>query len=59
MDADRCLWCDEIIPEGIMVCPTCEQKEVKVGTILQTINATKEEIEDAYNRLYAEIRVIL
>ena len=25
-DADRCVMCGAIIPEGRMVCPTCENK---------------------------------
>ena len=25
-DADRCVCCGEIIPEGRMVCPQCEYK---------------------------------
>ena len=26
MDVDRCFVCGEIIPEGIQVCPTCENQ---------------------------------
>ena len=29
MDADTCVCCGSIVPEGRMVCPRCEQKEVK------------------------------
>ena len=25
-DADRCVCCGEIVPEGRMVCPQCEHK---------------------------------
>ena len=36
-DADRCICCGEIIPEGRMVCPQCEielQSKPDVGAVL-------------------------
>ena len=48
MNNNRCVVCDEIIPEGRMVCPICNQGFIKVGMILQSNNATKEETEQAY-----------
>ena len=36
-DADRCVCCGEIIPEGRMVCPRCEielQSKPDVGAVL-------------------------
>ena len=57
MDADRCVSCGEIIPEGRLICWRCEQKEIKYGTILQTNNATPDEVEDAYGWLYDERQV--
>lgn len=55
MDVDRCICCGEMIPEGKMICPRCEQKEIKTGILLQSINVTKEEAEKAYEWLYANI----
>ena len=46
---DRCVVCDEIIPEGRMICLTCERNSIKTGMILQSNQATKEEIEKAYD----------
>lgn len=57
MDADRCVSCGEIIPEGRMICLKCEQKEIRLGMILQTNNATPDEVEDAYDWLYDERKV--
>ena len=45
---DRCVVCDNIIPEGRMVCPQCESSFVKAGMFLQSNKSTKEEIEQAY-----------
>lgn len=55
MDANRCVCCGEIIPEGRMTCPQCEYKEIKTGVILQSNNATEKEVQDAYEWLYANI----
>lgn len=56
MSVNTCVSCDRIIPEGRMICPICEQKEVKYGRILQSLNATEEEVKSAYEWLYANIR---
>ena len=55
MDADRCVCCGEIILEGRMICLRCECEEIKYGTILQSQNATAEDVEDAYQWLYSNI----
>lgn len=55
MDAEKCVCCGKIIPEGRLICPICEQKEVKIGIILQSNNATEEEVENAYELLHADI----
>lgn len=37
VDADRCVMCGEIIPEGRMVCPQCEieiQSKPDIGAVL-------------------------
>jgi hypothetical protein len=49
MNNNRCLYCNEIIPEGRMVCPTCEHTQIKIGMILQSLKPTKEDIKMAYN----------
>ena len=55
MDANRCVCCGEIIPEGRQICYRCEHYTTKVGAILQSRNATKEEVKSAYEWLYASI----
>jgi hypothetical protein len=45
---DRCIVCNEIIPEGRMVCPFCESQQIKLGRILQSHQATNEEINKVY-----------
>lgn len=39
MKENRCIMCGQIIPEGIMVCPNCEnnQLDVKNLTMVETI----------------------
>ena len=49
MNNNRCVVCNEIIPEGRMVCSSCEQVEMKMGLILQSLSATDEEVDKAYN----------
>lgn len=48
---NTCLYCNEIIPEGGQVCPTCDHKLMKIGMILQSNNATEEEVEEVYKDL--------
>ena len=65
MDAEKCMYCREIIPEGRMVCPNCEyriSKEsriAKVGALLQSRNATEEEVQKAYEWLYSDLDEII
>lgn len=47
---NRCIACNEIIPEGRMVCPMCEERWVKVGRILQG-NVTAEEAKRAHHTM--------
>ena len=54
MDAEKCMYCRAIIPEGRDVCPICEYKLIKAGSILQSNNATEEEIEGFYNSFIKE-----
>ena len=47
MSANRCVVCNEIIPEGRMICLSCEHQHIKVGKILQSRRATTKEVEQA------------
>lgn len=49
MNNNRCVVCNEIIPEGRMLCPSCEHQHIKIGMILQSRQATAEEVEQAYD----------
>ena len=53
---DRCIYCNSIIPEGRMICPSCEAKIIKAGSILQSNHATKEEIKEAFDELIGNIK---
>ena len=57
MNVNTCASCGVVIPEGRMVCLRCEHTEIKYGMILQTNNATKEEIEKTYAQLQANITI--
>ena len=40
MSVNTCVCCGNIVPEeDRMVCKRCEQKEIKLGKILQTMNS--------------------
>lgn len=56
MDAEKCIYCHEIIPEGRDVCSICEHKIMKMGRLLQSMNATDEEIQRAYDTLEKELK---
>lgn len=45
---NKCVSCGEIVPEGRMVCSSCEASVVKIGSILQSQNASKERASRAY-----------
>ena len=49
MNNNRCVCCGEIIPEGRMVCLLCEKKQIKLGLILQSFQATTKEVSNAYS----------
>lgn len=51
MNEDRCVCCGEIVPEGRQICLNCEHRMTKVGAILQSRNATEEEVIKAYDFL--------
>jgi predicted amidophosphoribosyltransferase len=51
MTENTCVCCGEIIPEGRQVCWNCEHRTTRVGQILQSQNATLDEINNAYTSL--------
>jgi hypothetical protein len=51
MNNNRCLYCNEIIPEGRMVCPLCERMQMKMGIILQSLNLPEEEVKAVYDTM--------
>ena len=59
MDADRCVCCGRIIPEGRMICTRCEKDDTRIGSILQSNNATEDEVKDAYEWLYSSIDEVI
>ena len=48
MVEDRCVVCGNIVPEGRMVCPQCENAQIKIGMILQSVQATEEHVKEVY-----------
>lgn len=48
---DQCIVCGNVIPEGRQVCQNCESEILKLGTILQSRHASKEEVYEAYKNL--------
>lgn len=51
MNENTCVFCGAIIPEGRQICWSCEHSSIKVGSILQSCDATYEEVFDAYMSL--------
>lgn len=49
MSEDRCIVCNKVIPEGRMVCPLCEDTCTRIGMILQSRDATKDEVKKTYS----------
>lgn len=56
MDVDRCVVCGEIVPEGRQICWKCEYCIGKVGAILQSQNATKDDVIKAYEFIQKGIK---
>lgn len=52
MDVDRCIICGESVPEGRQVCWGCEYHIDKIGSILQSQNATKDDVIKAYEFIH-------
>lgn len=55
MNEDRCICCGKIIPEGRQVCLNCEYRVGKIGSILQSQNATKDDVIRAYEFIHNKI----
>lgn len=51
---NRCISCNEIIPEGRMICPICEGRWTKIGMILQG-NVTAEEAKEAHHTIEQKV----
>ena len=51
---EYCVHCHSVIPEERQVCFACERGRIKLGMILQTLNATKEDVGSAYNFMEGE-----
>lgn len=49
MNNNHCVCCGVIIPEGRMVCPSCENAQMRTGMILQSIKATEQEVKATYD----------
>ena len=45
MNNNRCLYCNTIIPEGMMVCQSCASEQIQIGTILQSYQTINDEEE--------------
>lgn len=56
MDVDRCIVCGEPVPEGRQVCLNCEYRVGKIGSILQSQNATKDDVIKAYEFIQKGIK---
>ncbi len=50
--AERCLYCNEIIPEGRMICPICEEKLMSFnqGKIDAKHTASKPFLQKIFNQ---------
>lgn len=58
MDADKCVICGEIIPEGIMACPVCEKSVEQAALMCHETNMTSCDycpIKAACNSLDADL----
>lgn len=48
MSEERCICCGNIIQEGRQICCSCERDIVKIGSILQSHNATEDDVIKAH-----------
>lgn len=56
MSKDTCVCCGIEVPKGRVVCPKCEHATMKIGAILQSNNASEEEVKNAYEFFIEEVR---
>ena len=52
MRENKCICCGEVIPKGREMCIGCERDILYIGMILQSNNATKDEVRKAYDFVY-------
>lgn len=53
---NTCVYCQSIIPEDRMICPNCEYALTHIGRLLQSIEATEDQIQGAYKFIEDELR---
>lgn len=46
---NKCVCCNEIIPEGRQVCPNCERKEVIMRDTLMTLEDIKNKVVEQFS----------
>lgn len=56
MSEERCIHCGRIIPEGRITCQMCDREISQMGRLLQSADATKEDIVGAYSFLEEELK---
>lgn len=52
-----CIYCERIAQEGQEACASCRRNIIKLGSILQSCNATQEEVAAAYDFLECQNEV--
>ena len=55
MDAEKCVICGRIIPEGYQVCAYCKGSVSMVGALMQSRNDSEEEVKETYNTLKGQM----
>ena len=56
MGKDICKYCGIETPKGKTICPKCEHATMKIGAILQSNNASEDEVKKAYDFFVEEAR---
>lgn len=54
--ANSCVYCQAIIPEDRMICPNCEYELTHIGRLLQSIEATEDQVQEAYKFIEDTLR---
>ena len=53
MNENKCIYCGKVISDKQKVCASCERELMKLGMIMQSRQATEEEVETAYKMMEA------